>query len=363
MREYRLKLLLITFLLLVLGLGMVYGASSAVSFQKFHTNAYFFKKQFIFAIIGVFIMFFTSMVNYNIYRDIAYPLVFIGAVLLILTYVPHIGRTINGAHRWIGLGAINIQPSEIVKVFLIILMAYLLDKKQDKLDNFSFGFLPFLIIPGFVILMIFGQKDVGTCALMGAIIFLMMFIGGVRITYILMAILFFGVILYLIAINTDYIMTRFMVFKNPWKYYYGKGYQVAQSLISFVAGGFWGKGIGCSQQKLFYLPESFTDYIFSILAEEMGFLGVFIVVGLFMYLFFIGMKISMSVPDRFGRLLGMGLTMLIITEAFFNFAVCLSIVPSKGIALPFFSYGGSSLISTLFAIGILLNITREAEHG
>jgi cell division protein FtsW len=361
-KSYFYQILILTGVMLILGLLMVYSASFPKSNNYFHITNYYFKKQFIFALAGIVLMFITSKVNYNIYKDIAYPLLFIGTFLIILTYFPHIGKNIKGAHRWISLGSINLEPSEITKVFIVILLAYLLDKKQDKLDNLSFGFLPFIIIPGIVILLIIGQKDLGSGILLGAIVFIMMFIGGVRLTYLLLFIGFFAPIVYFSIAFTKYRLMRILVFLDPFKYYNGKGYQVAQSLIGIAAGGFFGKGIGCSHQKLSFLPEAYTDYIFSILAEELGFIGVFFVIALFFIFFLVGMKMSLNVQDRFGRLLGMGLTILITLQAFINIGVCMSLLPAKGIALPFFSYGGSSLVSTLFAVGILLNIARESEN-
>jgi cell division protein FtsW len=250
----------------------------------------------------------------------------------------------------------------MAKVFLIMFMAYLLEKKQDKLDDFSYGFLPFILIPGVIMLLVLGQPDFGTFILMGMLIYIMMFVGGVRITYLIGVVAVVIPVLYLLITHSHYRLMRFLVFLDPWKYYSKNGYQVAQSLISFGAGGFIGKGIGCSQQKMFFLPEAYTDYIFSIFAEEMGFFGVFAVVVSFLLFFVTGIKMSMKVQNRFGKLLGIGLTSLITLQAFINFSVCMGLLPPKGITLPFFSYGGSSLVAVMFAVGVLLNLSRNVAN-
>ncbi len=352
----------ITFFLLIVGIYMVYSSSFPISIKVHKSMDYFLKKQLIFAAIGVVVMFIASKVDYKVYRDIAYPLLIVSGILILLTYFPHIGKTVKGAHRWIGLGGINIQPSEITKVFMIMFMAYLLDKKREKMDSFAFGFLPFIIIPGIIMGLVAMQPDFGTFLLMALLIYIMMFIGGVRVKYLVGGLLCLLPVIYFAIVNSPYRLARMLVFLDPWKYYKAKGYQVAQSLISFGAGGLFGKGIGASQQKLYFLPEAYTDYIFAIFAEELGFIGVFIVIFAFVLFLITGIKMSLKVYNRFGRLLGIGLTILIVLQAFINFSVCMGILPPKGITLPFFSYGGSSLISTLFAVGILLNISKDIEN-
>ncbi len=362
-KKFYIVILILTSILMILGLYMVYSASFPISMKYHNSTNYYFKKQAIFAIIGVVIMFLASRVDYKVYKNIAYPLLLISGALILLTYFPFISKPVNGAHRWIALGPISIQPSEIAKVFLIMFMAYLLEKKQDKLDNFSYGFLPFILIPGAIMILVLKQPDFGTFILMGMLIYIMMFVGGVRITYLIGAVAAVLPVVYLLITHSQYRLMRFLVFLDPWKYYSEKGYQVAQSLISFGAGGFIGKGIGCSQQKMYFLPEAYTDYIFSIFAEEMGFFGVFSVIMLFILFFITGINMSMKVNDRFGKLLGIGLTSLITLQAFINFSVCMGLLPPKGITLPFFSYGGSSMLTVLFAIGVLLNIAKGIDNG
>ncbi len=361
-KKFYFTILTVTGVLLIIGLYMVYSASFPVSMKYHHSTNYFLKKQLIFAVIGIVVMLAASRIDYNIYKKAAYPLLIFSGIMILLTYFPFISKPVKGAHRWIALGPISIQPSEMAKVFLIMFMAYLLEKKQDKLDDFSYGFLPFILIPGVIMLLVLGQPDFGTFILMGMLIYIMMFVGGVRITYLIGVVAVVIPVLYLLITHSHYRLMRFLVFLDPWKYYSKNGYQVAQSLISFGAGGFIGKGIGCSQQKMFFLPEAYTDYIFSIFAEEMGFFGVFAVVVSFLLFFVTGIKMSMKVQNRFGKLLGIGLTSLITLQAFINFSVCMGLLPPKGITLPFFSYGGSSLVAVMFAVGVLLNLSRNVAN-
>ena len=360
-KKYTKRVYIFTLILLSIGLAMVYSSSYTSSVEKFGYPYFYFVRQFIYALGGIFIMYCVSFVDYRIFKKLAYLFLIITAILLILTYIPGIGRNINGANRWIGLGPINIQPSEMAKVFLVIFLAYLLEKKENKLDSFSYGFLPCIIIPGAIMMLVLLQRDFGSFAIMGCMIFVMIFLGGVRIKHLFLPIILFGSSLWILILKSPYRLDRILAYLHPFQHYQGKGYQSSQSLISFGAGGILGQGPGNSMAKLHYLPESFTDYIFSILAEEYGFIGVFTVVILFILFFITGIKMSMQVKDKFGRLLGMGITILITMQAFINMAVCTNILPPKGLVLPFFSYGGSSLIINLFAVGILLSIARDLE--
>ncbi len=360
--KYYKQLFGLTIVLLGIGLAMVYSASYSTSAEKYGYSYFFFLRQIVYAGAGIFIMYVVSLVDYRIFKKLAYLLLILSFFMLILTFVPGIGRKINGANRWIGLGPINIQPSEMAKVFLIIFVAYLLEKKESKLESFSFGFLPCVLIPGFVMLVVLLQRDLGCFAIMGCMIFIMMFLGGVKIKHLLLPVILFGASVGILIIKFPYRLNRILAYLHPFKYYHGSGYQSSQSLISFGAGGIIGRGIGNSMAKHHYLPEAFTDYIFSILAEELGFVGVFVVVVLFLLFFITGIRLSLKVKDKFGRLLGLGLTILITVQAFINMAVCTNLLPPKGLVLPFFSYGGSSLIVNLFAVGILLSIARDLEN-
>ncbi len=313
-------------------------------------------------VIGFILMLLISKINYRSYFPIAYGLYVVSIIFLILTYIPYISKTVKGAHRWINLGLINLQPSEFVKISVIILIAYLIEKKHDILKNFSKGFLPFIIIPGISMLLILKQPDFGTFMIIGLIVFIMIFIAGTRISYIFGFLLISLPLIYFLIMHTPYRKMRFLAFLDPWKLYKTFGFQIAQSLISFGSGGFWGCGIGNSIQKLFYLPEAHTDYIFAIIAEELGFLGVIAVLGLFFTLFYFCLKVSFKIEDTFGRMLGIGISFLLIIEVLVNTGMCMGVLPPKGIALPFFSYGGSALLAKYFMMGIMLNLARKVSY-
>ncbi len=360
--SYKKLLIFLIFLTCIFGVSMLLSASTAYSIKYYGSSTYIFKKQLLFMFIGFIIMFLTSKIDYKFFRKIAYPLYIFGLILLILTYIPYISHKIKGAHRWINLGLINLQPSEFVKIFVVILLAYLIEKKQDIINNFSKGFLPFIVIPGISMLIILKQPDFGTFMIIGLTIFIMIFIAGTRISYIISMVLVSLPIIYFLIMSTPYRKMRFLAFLDPWKLYKTFGFQIAQSLISFGSGGFWGCGIGNSVQKLFYLPEAHTDYIFAIIAEELGFFGVIGVLGLFFALFVVCLKISLKIDNLFGKLMGIGFSFLIIIEVLINTGMCMGILPPKGIALPFFSYGGSSLLAKFFMFGIILNMAREIEE-
>ncbi len=354
------KIIIILVLIISLfGLSMLWSASSAFSYKNYGTTTYILKKQAIFMVFGFLLMLIVSKIDYRKYKEMAYPLYITGIFLLILTYIPYISKTINGAHRWINLGIVNFQPSEFVKIFVVILLAYLFEKKKEILNNFSKGFLPFIIIPGISMILILKQPDFGTFMIIGIVLFIMIFIAGTRVSYIIGLILMSIPTIYFLIMHTPYRKMRFLAFLDPWKLYKTFGFQIAQSLISFGSGGFWGCGIGNSVQKLFYLPEAHTDYIFAIIAEELGFFGVLIILGLFTGLFIFCLKASLKVEDTFGRMLGLGLSFLLIIEVIVNVGMCMGILPPKGIALPFVSYGGSSLLSKFFMMGIILNLAKN----
>lgn len=356
--NYQKVLLFLIVVLSIFGLSMLWSASYPYSYKYFNSTTHIFKKQAIFMIIGFAIMLLTSNFDYRNYKKLAYPLYIFGIILLIFTYIPFISRTVKGAHRWINLGFINLQPSEFMKIFVIILIAYLIEKKKEILNNFSKGFLPFIVIPGISMLLILKQPDFGTFMIIGIVVFLMIFIAGTRISYIILSLLITLPTVYFLIMHTPYRKMRFLAFLDPWKLYKTFGFQIAQSLISFGSGGFFGCGIGNSVQKLFYLPEAHTDYIFAIIAEEMGFFGVLIVLTLFFAIFLVCLKITLQVEDIFGRMLGYGISFLLILEVIINTGMCMGLLPPKGIALPFISYGGSALISKYFMMGIMLNLAK-----
>jgi cell division protein FtsW len=359
--EYDHLLMISALLLLGLGLVMVFSASGVLATDKYHDPTYFLKKQFIYAVIGVALMLFVRRIPYQTYNRLVYVILIISLILLILVLIPGIGVRIRSASRWIRFGPLVIQPSEFAKLAIIIFLAYSMARKQEKIRYFSIGFLPHLVVAGIFILLIEKEPDFGTALALAGITFLMLFVGGTRLTHILLVILSASPLVVYVILKNKMRLERVTTFIDPWKYAQESGYQLVHSLYAIGSGGFWGLGIGKSREKLFYLPDSHTDFIFSILAEELGFIGVITVLSLFAVLVIRGLIISLRAQDTFGSYLAMGLTSLIGLQAVINLAVVSGLMPTKGLSLPFLSYGGSSLLVNMIAIGILLNISSNPQ--
>jgi cell division protein FtsW len=361
--EYDHYLMLAALLLLGIGLMTVFSASGVVAYDRYQDSAYFLKKQVIFALVGVGLMLFIRRVPYQIYNRYVYWILFLSIILLVLVLIPGLGVRIRSASRWLKFGPVVIQPSEFAKLAMIIFLAYSMARKQEKIQYFSIGFLPHIIVAGVFILLIEKEPDFGTALSIAGITFLMLFVGGTRLTHIFLAILAASPVVVYVIIKNQMRVGRIVTFLDPWKYASDKGYQLIHSLYAIASGELLGLGIGKSREKLFYLPDAHTDFIYSILNEEMGLVGALIVIGLFLLLVIRGFRISLRAPDIFGAYLAMGLTTLIGLQAVINMAVVSGLMPTKGLSLPFLSYGGSSLLVNLIAVGILLNISSQIHPG
>jgi cell division protein FtsW len=359
--EYDHLLMISALLLLGLGLVMVFSASGVLASDKYHDPAFFLKKQLIYAVVGVGLMLVIRRIPYQLYNRLVYLIVLISLILLILVLIPGIGVRIRSASRWIKFGPLVIQPSEFAKLAIIIFLAYSMARKQEKIRYFSIGFLPHIVVAGIFILLIEKEPDFGTALALAGITFLMLFVGGTRLTHILLVTLIASPLVVYVILKNKMRLERVTTFIDPWKYAQESGYQLVHSLYAIGSGGFWGLGIGKSREKLFYLPDSHTDFIFSILSEELGFLGTITVISLFAILIIRGLIISIRAQDTFGAYLAMGLTSLIGLQAAINMAVVSGLMPTKGLSLPFLSYGGSSLLVNMIAIGILLNISSQTQ--
>lgn len=362
-REYDWFILLLAVFLTAVGVVMVYSSSAemADTIQRYRgDDLYFLKRQAAYAALGFLAMFFTMRFDYKKLRRIAVPGLLICLLLLIAVFIPGLGYKAGGASRWLRFG-ITLQPVELAKIALILYMAHSLTKKQDKVKNFKLGVLPYMIVVGGILVLLLLQPDLGSAMTLVAVAAAMLFVAGMRYQHIasLFAILLPPFIL-LIA-TSSYRMKRISAFFDPWQDPTDKGLQIIQSWIAIGSGGFFGKGLGEGRQKLFYLPEAHTDFILSVIGEEMGFIGFIVIVACVYFLFRRGMHTAFTAPDDFGRYLAFGITFLLAFEAAFNMCVVLGLVPTKGLALPFISYGGSSLICTLAAIGILLNISSQTQ--
>jgi cell division protein FtsW len=361
--EYDHLLMISALLLLGLGLVMVFSASGVLASDKYHDPAFFLKKQLFYAVLGVGLMLAVRRIPYQTYNRLVYLILFISLLLLILVLIPGIGVRIRSASRWIKFGPLVIQPSEFAKLAIIIFLAYSMARKQEKIRYFSIGFLPHIVVAGIFILLIEKEPDFGTAMALAGITFLMLFVGGTRLTHIFLVILSASPLVVYVILKNKMRLERVTTFVDPWKYAQESGYQLVHSLYAIGSGGFWGLGIGKSREKLFYLPDSHTDFIFSILSEELGFLGVIVVISLFAILIIRGLIISTRAQDNFGAYLALGLTTLIGIQAAINMAVVSGLMPTKGLSLPFLSYGGSSLLVNMVAVGILLNISSGSQQS
>jgi cell division protein FtsW len=354
-------LLLVTLILVTIGTVMIYSSSSIIAMEKFKDGQYFLKKQLFFVLLGLGLMVLMSKISYEQLRKWSYPAILFSLFLLSLLLIPHVGIRAGGATRWLRLGIFSFQVTEMVKIVMVVFLAHLLAKKIKHVTEFKQGVLVPLSVTLLVVGLIVLEPDFGTAVIITAILMLMLYLSGCRIVHLAgLAALFAPVALWLVFHKT-YRLQRLMSFLDPWKDPKQSGFQIIQSLLSFGSGGTFGVGIGDGMQKLFYLPEPHTDFILSIIAEEGGFIGVAFVLIFFVIFIVRGFLISFKAPDLFSTLLAAGLTMVIALEAFINVAGVMGLIPLKGLALPFISYGGTSLIMSLIAVGILLNISSHTK--
>jgi cell division protein FtsW len=362
-RRFDRTIFLSVMLLLSVGVVMVYSSSSIVALKRYNDGYYFLKRQLLFASAGVFIMLLVSRIDYRIYQRLAYPTLGFTLVSLVLVLIPHVGVDIAGTRRWFKIGGFTFQPAEFMKLAMIIFTAHSLSKKGEKVKAFSVGIVPHMMVLGFALLLMLMQPDFGTSMVIAAVVFIMLFAAGARVSHLLSLILLSLPAIYLLVFRVAYRRRRIMAFLNPWDDPQNVGFQIVQSFLAFGSGGPFGVGLGDGRQKMFYLPESFTDFIFSNIAEETGLIGAIVVMALFMAFIFRGLYLSMTVNDAFGRHLALGLTSVIGLQAFINMAVVMGLLPTKGLPLPFISYGGSSIVTILIGVGILLNISSHESKG
>ncbi len=361
--ECDLIFLMTTLGLLVIGTVMIFSASYFVSKEMCGSSVALMKKHLFHLAIGAVLMFGIMRMDYR--RFNSRPFIFLvlaGAVIaLILCFVPGIGITGGHARRWIRIASFNFQSSEIAKIALIFYLASYLAKKSKRIEDFSYGVLPALVIVGLCAALIFIEPDFGTAATIGVWAIAILFIAGMRwkhLLFIFLAGIPLGTIMMILE---PYRRARLLAFMNPWDDMQGIGYQIIQSMVAFANGGFIGSGLGESTQKLFFLPAPHTDFVLSVLGEELGFVGVTVVIVLFGLWIWRGLNIALGTNDSFGFFLVVASICLIGLQATINMGVAMSVFPTTGIALPFFSYGGSTLVSTMFISGIILSVSRRAR--
>lgn len=339
-----------------IGMVMVYSASSAVALTKFGSDFFFLRKQALFAVAGIIALVVCRHIPFKIYWHLTYPILILSMILLVVVHVPGIGYKAGGASRWIRIGALTFQPSEFARLAMIFFMAYSLCKKQDKIREFSIGFVPHVLVLGIFCVLFHFQPDFGTILIFSVIAWIMMYIGGVSLLHLATPLILIAPILGYIMINASYRLDRIMTFWDPWQYPEDGGYQVIHSLMAFGSGGLFGAGIGQGYQKLFYLPEAHTDFIFSVVGEEIGLLGVVFIISLYILIIWRGLMIAKNTENFYGSLIAAGITISFALQVCINMGVALGLLPTKGLTLPFLSYGGTSLLLNMAAIGVLMNI-------
>ncbi|WP_316568432.1 stage V sporulation protein E [Neobacillus sp. YIM B06451] len=355
-------LLAVTFALLAFGLIMVYSSSAIWAEFKFNDSFFFAKRQVLFAGVGIAAMFFIMNINYLTWRTWAVVIIIICFFLLLLVLVPGVGNVRNGSRSWIGVGAFSIQPSEFMKLAMIAFLAKYLSERQKFITSLRKGLVPSLGLVFIAFALIMLQPDLGTGTVMVGTCLVMIFVAGGRILHFAGLILLGAAGFAGLIISAPYRIKRITSFLDPWSDPQDSGFQIIQSLYAIGPGGLFGLGLGESRQKFFYLPEPQTDFIFAILAEELGFIGGSLILLLFALLLWRGIKIALGAPDLFGSFLAVGIISMVAIQVMINIGVVIGLMPVTGITLPFLSYGGSSLTLMLMAIGVLLNISRYVKY-
>lgn len=361
-RNTRISLFTVSIILICVGIVMIYSASSIYALERYKDGFFFLKRHISFLAIGILLTFLVMLVDYRKFKKWSKPLLIVSLLLLVLVLIPGLGREVAGARRWFRYKFLSFQPSELANLALIIYIADFISRKSGALKSFAKGFLPPMIVLGAVSLLILMQPDLGTTVSLGAVVFIMLFVARVRMTYLLSLVLISLPALYFLIFSVPYRRARILAFLNPWSDPHGSGFQIIQSQVSLGSGGLFGVGLGHSKQKLFYLPAAHTDFIFSIIGEELGLIGTVGVIILFIIFIQQGLKIVKNAPDKFSYFLALGLILMISLKAIINIGVSCGILPTKGLPLPFISYGGSSFIFDMVSVGILINIARTGEY-
>jgi len=358
LEEYDLIILTMVVVLTCFGVVMVYSASSIMAEKRFHDSFFFLKRQAVFAVLGFIVMYVAMRTDYHFWHKAAVPVLLGCLFSLVLVFVPGVGGSVKGATRWIRFPGFNFQPAELAKLALIIFMAYSLDRKREQI-RWVKGLIPYMLILMLMIGLLMIQPDMGSAMTLAGVAMVMLFAGGMRISHVISIVLFSAPFVYYAIRHKEYRWRRITSFLNPWADPSNTGFQIIQSWLAFGTGGISGQGLGEGKQKLFYLPEAHTDFILSVIGEELGFIGTVTVAAMFFLLVHRSIRVAVYAEDNFGRFLALGIAVLLGAQAFVNIAVVMGLLPTKGLALPFISYGGSSLILSLLAVGILLNISSR----
>ncbi len=362
MRETRTSLTVVVLALICIGIVMIYSASCVNAMQNNHDSLHYLKRHLLFLSIGLAMGLAAMAVDYRLAQPYARRVLLVSIVLLALVLVPHIGKESYGARRWFNFGIFNFQPSELAKLAVIMYTADFLSRKQPVIKSFWKGLVPPILVMGIVCALTVKQPDLGTTVEIAVVVLGMLFIAGARLWHLgLMVCSAVPLVVYLVM-KEPYRMARISAFLDPWQDSQGIGFQLTQSQIALGSGGIFGVGLGHSQQKLFYLPAAHTDFILSIIGEEFGLIGTLAVILLFAVFIWLGTRIIRQAEDPFGFFMGAGIVMMLGLQVVVNAGVSIGAFPTKGLPLPFISYGGSALIFHMMAIGILLNISKVQEY-
>ncbi len=347
-----------------IGVVMVFSSSAILAEEQLGDQFFYLKKQVLFVLLGVLAVLVARRVPASALRKLAYPLAIFNLILLIAIFVPGVGKRAGGALRWLRVGPFSFQPSELAKLSIIVLLAASLARKEDRVREFKIGFLPHIIMVAPFILLTLAQPDLGTALFLVLTAGFMMYFGGVRLAHLASAVLLAVPCVAFEVMKDPNRMKRLLAFADPFKDPSGYGYQIIHSWYGFASGGLYGRGLAAGTQKLFFLPEIHTDFIMSLVAEELGFVfGVVPVILLFLVLMYIGLSTAMNGPDRFTRLLAAGITASLTLQALINLGVASGALPTKGLPLPFVSYGGSSLLVSMTMVGVLAGVMRTRKGG
>jgi cell division protein FtsW len=361
--EYDLVLLGSMALLLMVGVLMIYTATTPMADRMYGASWVLLRNHAVHLSLGLLTLLAGMFVPYPLWRRWTPVGLLICLVLLMLVLIPGIGHQVSGARRWLRIGIMNFQPVELLKFVLIVYVASYLDRKQGMMHQFFRGVVPNLAVMGAFLSLVVLQPDFGSVVLIALSLLLMIFVGGAKPGHVLGSLAAFGLLGAYLVMSQAYRAERIMAFLNPWQDRYDSGFQIVQSFLAIGNGGIFGVGLGASRQKMFFLPDAHTDFIFSILAEELGLLGSLAVMALFAVFLWRAFRIALTVDDDFGRCLGFGIATMIAFEVVLNLGVVMGLMPTKGLPLPFISYGGSSLMLTLFMTGVLLNAGRRSAGG
>lgn len=359
--SYEAGLWLLVLALAALGTVMVYSASSVIALKRFADPYFFLKKQMVVVTLGLALVWAFSRIPYRFYQHLSKPGLVAVIAALALVWIPALGVELNGARRWFRIGLLHVQPSEYAKVAWLVYLSSYCNRKQERVRDFRAGFLPPVLVLALLAFLLMIEPDFGTTVILAVLTLLLLFAAGARWRYLAVLLLPAAAGFYLFVYLSPYRWVRVVTFWNPWTSPLTSGYQLIQSWIAVGSGGILGKGLGAGHQKLFYLPEPFTDFIFAVIGEELGLLGITVVVVLFAALIWTGIRVSQNAPDSLGSYLALGIAGLFFIESFLNMGVVLGLLPTKGLALPFVSYGGSSFTANCVAAGVLINVARATE--